>query len=400
MSTAPVMPTYNRLDVAFVRGEGPYLFDAEGRRYLDALSGIAVCGLGHAHPAVAEAVADQAARLVHTSNLYDIPLQRALADRLVELTEMSNVFFCNSGTEANEAAIKVARRHGHERGIDRPVVVAAHGAFHGRTMGALSATGSARAHQGFEPMLTGFEHVPYGDLTAFEAVLDARDDVAAVMVEPIQGENGVVLPPPGFLSGLRRLTEQRDVLLMIDEVQTGMGRTGTMFAHQADGIVPDVMTLAKALGNGVPIGAMVAHGPAAALLMPGQHGSTFGGNPLAARAALAVIDVLEKERLPEHAGRMGAMLRDGLAEQLAGVAGVVDVRGRGLMVGVELDRPCGDLVGRALSRDLLINVTAGNRVRLLPPLVVGEAEVARIIEVVADEVADFLADAEDRVVAS
>ena len=394
------MPTYNRLDVAFVRGEGPYLFDAEGRRYLDALSGIAVCGLGHAHPAVAEAVADQAARLVHTSNLYDIPLQRALADRLVELTEMSNVFFCNSGTEANEAAIKVARRHGHERGIDRPVVVAAHGAFHGRTMGALSATGSARAHQGFEPMLTGFEHVPYGDLTAFEAVLDARDDVAAVMVEPIQGENGVVLPPPGFLSGLRRLTEQRDVLLMIDEVQTGMGRTGTMFAHQADGIVPDVMTLAKALGNGVPIGAMVAHGPAAALLMPGQHGSTFGGNPLAARAALAVIDVLEKERLPEHAGRMGAMLRDGLAEQLAGVAGVVDVRGRGLMVGVELDRPCGDLVGRALSRDLLINVTAGNRVRLLPPLVVGEAEVARIIEVVADEVADFLADAEDRVVAS
>lgn len=400
MSTARVMPTYNRLDVAFVRGEGAHLFDTEGRRYLDALSGIAVCGLGHAHPAVAEAVADQAARLVHTSNLYDIPLQRALAERLVELTGMSNVFFCNSGTEANEAAIKVARRHGHERGIDRPVVVAAQGAFHGRTMGALSATGSARAHQGFEPMLMGFEHVPFGDLAAFEAVLDARDDVAAVMVEPIQGENGVVLPPPGFLPGLRRLTEQRDVLLMIDEVQTGMGRTGSMFAHQADGIVPDVMMLAKALGNGVPIGAMVAHGPAAALLRPGQHGSTFGGNPLAARAALAVIDVLEKERLPEHAGRMGAWLRDGLAAQLAGVAGVVEVRGRGLMVGVELDRPCAELVGRALSQNVLINVTAGNRVRLLPPLVVGEAEIDRIIDVVAGEIADFLANAEGRTAAS
>ena len=276
MSKAPVMPTYNRLDVAFVRGEGPYLFDAEGRRYLDALSGIAVCGLGHAHPAVAEAVGDQASQLVHTSNLYDIPLQQALAERLVELSGMTNVFFCNSGTEANEAAIKVARRHGHDKGIDRPLVVASHGAFHGRTMGALSATGSARAHHGFEPLLPGFEHVPYGDLAAFEAVLETRDDVAAVMIEPIQGENGVVLPPPGFLAGLRRLTEQHGVLLMIDEVQTGMGRTGKMFAHQADAIVPDVMTLAKALGNGVPIGALLAHGPAAELLMPGQHGSTFG----------------------------------------------------------------------------------------------------------------------------
>jgi len=385
------MQTYNRLDVAFERGEGPYLYDTSGRRYLDALAGIAVCGLGHAHPAVAEAVADQAARLIHTSNLYDIPLQRTLAAKLVALSGMTSVFFCNSGTEAAEAAIKLARRHGHERGIDAPVVVAAKGAFHGRTMGALSATGSERAHAGFEPLLPGFVHVPYGDLAALTSVLEARDDVAAVMFEPVQGENGVVLPPEGFLGDVRRLTEAHDVLMVVDEVQTGMGRTGAWFAHQHDGIVPDVMTLAKALGNGVPIGAMLAHGDAAALLAPGQHGSTFGGNPLAARAALAVIETLEREDLVAHAAAMGERLKRGLSARLAEVPGVVEVRGRGLMVGVELDRPCGEIVRMALAEGVLVNVTAGNRVRLLPPLVVREADVGRIVDVVADVVERFVA---------
>jgi len=385
------MQTYNRLDVAFERGEGPYLYDTSGRRYLDALAGIAVCGLGHAHPAVAEAVADQAARLIHTSNLYDIPLQRTLAAKLVALSGMTSVFFCNSGTEAAEAAIKLARRHGHERGIDAPVVVAAKGAFHGRTMGALSATGSERAHAGFEPLLPGFVHVPYGDLAALTSVLEARDDVAAVMFEPVQGENGVVLPPEGFLGDVRRLTEAHDVLMVVDEVQTGMGRTGAWFAHQHDGIVPDVMTLAKALGNGVPIGAMLAHGDAAALLAPGQHGSTFGGNPLAARAALAVIETLEREDLVAHAAAMGERLKRGLSARLAEVPGVVEVRGRGLMVGVELDRPCGEIVRMALAEGVLVNVTAGNRVRLLPPLVVREADVERIVDVVADVVERFVA---------
>lgn len=385
------MQTYNRLEVAFERGEGPYLYDTSGRRYLDALAGIAVCGLGHAHPAVAEAVADQAARLIHTSNLYDIPLQRTLAAKLVALSGMTSVFFCNSGTEAAEAAIKLARRHGHERGIDAPVVVAAKGAFHGRTMGALSATGSERAHAGFEPLLPGFVHVPYGDLAALTSVLEARDDVAAVMLEPVQGENGVVLPPEDFLGDVRRLTEAHDVLMVVDEVQTGMGRTGAWFAHQHDGIVPDVMTLAKALGNGVPIGAMLAHGDAAALLAPGQHGSTFGGNPLAARAALAVIETLEREDLVAHAAAMGERLKRGLSARLAEVPGVVEVRGRGLMIGVELDRPCGEIVRMALAEGVLVNVTAGNRVRLLPPLIVREADVDRIVDVVADAVERFVA---------
>lgn len=388
MTENALMPTYNRFPVDFVRGEGAVLVSAEGRRYLDALSGIAVCGLGHAHPEIAAAVADQAKTLIHTSNLYGVPLQSALAARLASAAGMSNVFFCNSGTEANEAAIKIARRYAHQRRVQNPVILAFDGAFHGRTMGALSATGSARAHAGFDPLLPGFEHVPFGDMRAVKKRI-ARGDVVAVMVEPIQGENGVVVPRPGFLAALRALTARHEILLVADEVQTGVGRTGKLFACAHEDVVPDVLTIAKALGNGVPIGACLAHNAAAEVLAPGQHGSTFGGNPLAARAGLTVLDVIEREGILENAARMGERLQTGLAARLADCALVTAVRGRGLMVGVALDRPCAELAARALERGLLINVAAGQVIRLLPPLIVNAAQVDEIVSTVADLVEAF-----------
>lgn len=391
MTANAVMPTYNRYPVDFVRGEGAWLYAADGRRYLDALSGIAVCGLGHAHAGVADAVADQVRLLIHTSNLYGIPLQRALGQRLTAASGMTNIFFCNSGTEANEAAIKIARRHAHERGIAAPVILAFEGAFHGRTMGALSATGSARAHAGFDPLLPGFEHVPYGDMRAVKRRLQ-RGDVVAIMVEPIQGENGVVVPRTGFLSALRAVTRRFDALLMVDEVQTGMGRTGKMFAFQHEGITPDVLTLAKALANGVPIGACLAHNRAAELLGPGQHGSTFGGNPLACRAGIAVLDALETAQSLSNAERMGNRLREGLSRRLANSPVVVEVRGRGLMVGVAIDRPCARLAADALERGLLINVTAGQVIRLLPPLIVNEQQIDEIVDTVSSVVETFAAE--------
>lgn len=384
------MSSYQRLPVAFVRGEGVWLWDTEGRRYLDAVGGIAVCALGHAHPVVAEAVAEQAAVLVHTSNLFRIPLQERLAERLVALSGMDQAFFCNSGAEANEAAIKIARLLGHERGLETPAIVVMEGAFHGRTLATLTATGDRKVQAGFEPLVQGFVRVPYGDLEALRAVGANRREIVAVLCEPIQGEGGVVMPPPGYLAGLREVCDRHGWLLMLDEVQTGMCRTGRWFAFQHEGVTPDVMTLAKSLGNGVPIGACLARGAAAGLIRPGKHASTFGGNPLACRAALAVLDLLEQGRLAERAAELGEALLERLRRALGDVPGVVEIRGRGLIIGVMLDRPCGELVERALGLGLLINVTAERVVRLLPPLILSDAEAADLVERLGNVIREFL----------
>lgn len=382
-----LMPTYQRLPVAFVRGSGAYLWDESGRRYLDALSGVAVCSLGHAHPALAAAIAEQASTLLHTSNIYRISLQEELGARLTRLAGMEKAFFCNSGAEANEAAIKLARLHGHARGIGEPQIIVMQNSFHGRTMATLSATGNAKMQQGFEPLLQGFLRVPYGDLDAIAALADVRRDIAAVLVEPIQGEGGVNIAPAGYLAGIRALCDRHDWLLMLDEVQTGMCRTGRWFACRHDGVTPDVMALAKALGNGMPIGASLAAGKAATLLSPGKHGSTFGGNPLACRAALTVIEVMDRERLDERAGATGEQLLARLREELRAIPAVREVRGRGLMIGIEMDRPCAELVEQSLAAGLLINVTAGNVVRLLPPLIYGAAEIESLVTTLASVIA-------------
>ncbi|WP_019626517.1 acetylornithine transaminase [Thioalkalivibrio sp. ALJT] len=382
--------TYNRLPVAFERGEGAWLWDTDGKRYLDALSGIAVCGLGHAHPKVAQAVCDQAGTLVHTSNLYRIPLQEQLARRLCALSGMDRAFFCNSGAEANEAAIKLARLHGRARGVAAPKVVVMEGSFHGRTMATLSATGNAKIQAGFEPLVSGFVHVPHGDADAVEA-LATDPDVVAILVEPVTGEGGVHVPPPGYLRRLRELCDRTGWLLMLDEIQAGIGRTGHWFAFQHEAITPDVISLAKGLGNGIPIGANLVAGAARDLFTPGTHGTTFGGNPLVCRAALAVLDVMQDEALCEQAARQGELLRNRLRDRLADHAGVVAVRGRGLMIGVELDRPAGALVLAALERGLILNVTAERVIRLLPPLIIDDAQVEQIATTVADLVEDFLA---------
>jgi acetylornithine/N-succinyldiaminopimelate aminotransferase len=383
------MHTYARLPVAFERGEGPWLWDAQGRRYLDAVSGVAVCSLGHAHPAVTGAICEQAGRLVHTSNIYGIPYQQELGDKLTARAGMDKAFFCNSGAEANEAAIKLARLYGHRRGVEMPAIVVMDGSFHGRTLATLSATGSRKVRAGFEPLVRGFNRVPFNDLDAVRNVAQNSHDVVAVLVEPVQGEGGVVIPDPGYLQGLRRICDEQGWMLMLDEIQTGMCRTGRWFACQHENVVPDVLTVAKALGNGFPVGACLARGEAAELFQPGGHGSTFGGNPLACRTALAVMEVMASEQLAEKAAVMGARLLEGLQGRLQGHAHVRDVRGKGLMVGVELDRPCRELVSRALEEGLLINVTADNVIRLLPPLVVGEAEVDEIVDTVCALVGGF-----------
>ena len=362
------MANYGRLDVAFTHGRGPYLYDAAGREYLDALSGIAVCGLGHAHPVVARAIAAQAARLVHTSNLYRITTQEHLAEALVRLSGLERVFFCNSGAEASEAAIKIARKFGHERGVARPAVIVMDGSFHGRTLATLSATGNPKVHAGFEPLVEGFVRVPFDDVDAVGAAA-VRAEVVAVLVEPVQGEGGIVVPQSRYLAALRRICDERGLLLMIDAVQTGMGRTGHWFGYEADACEPDVVTLAKALGNGVPIGACLARGVAAEVFQPGTHGSTFGGNPLAAAAALAVIDVIEREGLVARAADLGQRMLQGFRARLDGHPAISAIRGQGLMFGIALDRPCGELVTAALAAGLLINVTAERVVRLLPPLI-------------------------------
>lgn len=385
-----LMNTYGRLPVAFARGEGVWVWDTEGRKYLDALSGIAVTGLGHAHPRVVGAIAEQAGRMIHSSNLYRIPEQEHLADKLTAVSGMDRVFLCNSGCEANEAAIKLARLHGHQKGIEQPVIIVMEKAFHGRTIATLSATGSRKVQAGFEPLLTGFSRVPYGDREAIEHVAANNRSVVAVLVEPIQGEGGVNVPDDAYLGFLREACDRHGWLLMFDEVQTGMGRTGKWFAFQHTGITPDVMTLAKGLGNGVPIGACLARGAAADVFSPGKHGSTFGGNPLCCAASLATLEAIEAEGLMENASRVGGLIRAELSQRLAGEPGVKQIRGKGLMIGIELDRPCGDLVKRGLEAGLLINVTADTVVRLLPPLILRNGEAQLLVERLAELIRSFL----------
>lgn len=382
------MSSYQQLPVAFERGSGVWLTDQNGQQYLDALSGIGVCVLGHAHPEIEKAIADQAGKLLHTSNLYHIPLQEALAERLTSLAGMEKVFFANSGAEANEVAIKIARLFGHQQGIDHPVIITATGSFHGRTMATLSATGNSKVQQGFEPLVEKFVHVPYNDTEVLSRLTDAN--IVAVMLEPIQGEGGVVIPDEGYLKTVRDICDQNNWLLILDEIQTGMCRTGEWFAFQHEKITPDVMTLAKALGNGVPIGACLAKGTAADLIRPGSHGSTFGGNPLASRAALAVIDVLSKQKLHMKAAKLGAEMLARFKSELSEIEGVVSVRGKGLMLAIELDRECAQLVKMALQEHLLINVASENVIRILPPLIIDDDTAQQVVEKVVRIVKVFL----------
>ncbi|NCF27871.1 MAG: acetylornithine transaminase [Gammaproteobacteria bacterium] len=391
--TTPIMPTYARLPVHFSHGDGAWLFDDGGERYLDALSGIAVCGLGHAHPAVTRAVAEQAGRLVHTSNLYGVANQERLAEMLVELTGMDSVFFGNSGAEANEAAIKIARATGHARGIGMPRIAVANGSFHGRTLATLSATGNPKVHAGFAPLVQGFVRFPYDDVDALEEIAGGDSDVVAVLVEPVLGEGGVVVPRDDYLARMRALCDRHQWLLMLDEIQTGMGRTGRWFAYQHTAVLPDVVTLAKALGNGVPIGACLARGQAAEALKPGSHGSTFGGNPLACAAALAVLETMRDEELVERAREKGERLRGQLEQALRGLNCVREVRGHGLMIGIELDRACTELVARALDKRLLINVTTDRVIRLLPPLVIDDEQIDIIVNTLRDLISEWNAGA-------
>ncbi|AUL99825.1 aspartate aminotransferase family protein [Rhodocyclaceae bacterium] len=386
-----LMNTYARQSVAFTHGQGAWIYDEAGKRYLDALAGIAVSTLGHAHPRLVEAIADQAAKVLHTSNLYRIPLQERLADRLAALAGMDEVFLCNSGCEANEAAIKLARFYGHRKGIETPTIIVMENAFHGRTLATLSATGNRKTQAGFEPLVSGFVRVPYKDIDAIRAVGEHNHSIVAVMLEMIQGEGGINVADDQFQRELRRVCDENGWLLICDEVQCGIGRTGRWFGWQHAGVRPDVMTLAKGLGSGVPIGACVTAGRAAGLFGPGNHGSTFGGNPLACRAALTTLEVIESDGLMANAAQLGEAIRAGLREALAGVGGVVDIRGRGLMIGVELDRPCGGLVASALEAGLLINVTAERVVRLLPPLILNASEALTLVETLAPLIREFLA---------
>lgn len=382
MSEQPVshlMQTYARLPVAFERGNGSWLIDTNGKRYLDALCGIAVAGLGHAHPRVTAAIAEQAGRVLHTSNLYEIPNQSRLADRLCAVSGMDRVFFGNSGAEANEAAIKIARLHGHARGIKRPTVVVTDESFHGRTLATLTATGNRKVQAGFDPLMPGFVRAPFNDIAAIERIAENEDEIVAILVEPIQGESGINIPADDYLRRLRAICDANQWLLMLDEVQTGNGRTGTFFAYQQSGVMPDVVTTAKGLGNGVPIGACLARGAAAQLMQPGNHGSTFGGNPLVCAAAIAVIDTIEDEDLCRRAIELGNRILTGLRNGLRGNNSIREVRGKGLMLAVEFTSDCSHLVRAALETGLLINVTHGNVVRLLPPLTMQDDEADELV---------------------
>ena len=391
MTTKHLMNTYARLPVAFVRGHGVWVWDESGKRYLDGLAGIAVNTLGHAHPKFVKAIADQAARLVHVSNLYRITEQERLADKLAAISGMDNAFFCNSGCEANEAAIKIARLFGHGKSIDSPAIIVMEHAFHGRTLATLSATGSRKVQAGFEPLVAGFVRVPFNDLESIRQVAEHNRNIVAVLVEPIQGEGGINVGPTEYLRGLREICDRQGWLLMLDEVQCGLGRTGKWFVYQHAGVFPDVLTFAKGLAAGVPIGTCLARGAAAGVFKPGNHGSTFGGNPLACVCALATLEAIEQERLMENAERIGTLVRGELGQALRDCKGIVDIRGQGLMIGMELDRPCGDLVKLALEAGLLINVTADFVIRLLPALVMNEAEARTLVAMLAPLVREFLA---------
>ncbi len=385
-----LMNTYARQAVAFTHGEGAWLFDSNGKRYLDALSGIAVNTLGHAHPEFTAALSTQIGKLIHVSNVYQIPEQERIADKLCELSGMQEVFLCNSGCEANEAAIKLARLYGHSKGIDTPNIIVMEKSFHGRTLATLSATGNRKVQAGFEPLVKGFVRVPYDDLTAVEQVAANNPDVVAILVEPIQGEGGIRTPDATYLQGLRKICDTNGWLLMLDEVQSGIGRTGKWFAHQHTGITPDVMTLAKGLGSGVPVGACLTAGNATGTFKPGNHGSTFGGNPLACTAALTTLSIMEKQNLLDHAATLGAWIKQQFQERLGGLKGVVTVRGMGMMIGIELDKPCGELVGKALDSGLLINVTADSVVRLLPSLIYTQAEAQQLVDMLCPLIESFL----------
>ncbi|MEM7078441.1 MAG: aspartate aminotransferase family protein [Pseudomonadota bacterium] len=378
------MNTYGRLPVAFVKGDGAYLEDDQGRRYLDALTGLAVVGLGHANPNVAQALATQANSLTHTSNLYEIPLQSQLADRLCALSGMEKVFFANSGAEANEAAIKLARLKGNKQGLKNPSVLVVDESFHGRTMATLTATGNRKVHAGFEPLLSGFARAPYNDVAAVKQIAENNPDIVALLVEPVLGEGGVKIPAPGYLDALRQICDDHDWLMMLDEVQTGNARTGKYFAYQHSNILPDVVTTAKGLGNGMPIGACLARGEAAELFVPGNHGSTFGGNPLACAAAHAVLDQIEADDLCTRASQLGSRIVDGLRTALAGNNRIKEVRGLGLMIAVELHEDAPDLVSAGLNAGILINVTQGNIVRMLPPLILSDAQADELVDTVAN----------------
>lgn len=385
-----LMNTYARLPVTFVKGEGVWLWDDQGERYLDALSGVAVCGLGHCHPRLTQAICEQAGKLIHTSNLFHIEKQERLADRLTELSGMDNAFFCNSGAEANEAAIKLARLHGHNRGISLPTIIVMERSFHGRTMATLTASGNRKVQAGFEPLLSGFVRVPYNNMEAIAQVAANNKDVVAVLVEPFQGEGGVNIPEVHYLQELRHLCNQNDWLLMLDEVQSGIGRSGKWFAFQHSQIMPDVVTLAKGLGGGVAIGACLAKGIAAEVFKPGNHASTFGGNPLACAAAIETLNVIADEGLLDHATELGDFMRERLRNQLANVAGVVQVRGQGLIVGVELSVPCAELVKKALEKKLLINVTSDKVIRLLPAFVMQRDEAEQVVNITCSLIEEFL----------
>ncbi len=388
-----LMNTYSRLPVAFTQGRGAWLTDEQGREYLDALAGIAVNGLGHAHPRLVAALAEQVGRLIHTSNIYQVREQEQLADRLCALSGLQEVFFGNSGSEANEGALKLVRLYGHQHGEPEAQTLVMERAWHGRTLATLAATGSEKARKGFDPLPSGFIRIPYNDITAAERAAAADPRVRAVWIEVLQGEGGIQVADLDYVRALRRLCDERGLLLMIDEVQSGIGRTGKWFAHQWAGITPDVMTLAKGLGSGVPIGALLAGGRAAGVFGPGQHGTTFGGGPLAMRAGLETLAIVESEGLMENAFEQGERVRAGLRRELTGVAGVVEVRGMGLMIGVQLDRPCGDLVKHALAAGLLINVTNDTVIRLLPPLILTAAEADQIVGRLAPVIRSFLAPA-------
>jgi acetylornithine aminotransferase len=384
------MNNYSRLPIAFTHGQGSHLFDEQNKRYLDALAGIAVNTLGHNHPRLVKALSDQVARLIHTSNVYQVREQEKLSDRLAALSGMDEVFFCNSGCEANEAAIKLARLYGHRKGIESPAIVVMEQAFHGRTLATLSATGNRKVQAGFEPLVAGFVRVPFDDLAAIETVAIHNTNVVAVLFEPIQGEGGINIAHQDYLRSLRRICDDKGWLFMVDEVQCGIGRTGKWFGHQHAGIKPDVMTLAKGLGSGVPIGACLAAGAASEVFGPGNHGSTFGGNPLACVAALTTLDVIEQDGLMPHATRVGELIRSGLRAKLSDIEGVKEIRGDGLMIGIELDRPCGELVTRALAAGLLINVTAERVIRLLPPLIFSDDDATQLVTILAGLVREFL----------
>lgn len=370
-----IMPTYARLPVTFSHGQGVWLWDQNDERYLDVLAGIAVSNLGHAHPAVHKAICTQSEKLIHTSNIYHIDKQKKLADKLCKMSGMDAVFFSNSGAEANEAAIKIARLYGHQKGIAQPQIIVMENSFHGRTMATLSATGNPKVHAGFTPLVEGFIRVPFNDTDAVQQVLQAHSSIVAILVEPVQGEGGVHVPAPDYLNQLRSLCNEHQLLLMLDEIQTGIGRTGKFLAYQHNAILPDVCTLAKALGNGVPIGACLASGPAATVMTAGKHGSTFGGNPLACSAALAVLETCETEHIISKAANLGGYFFQQLQSQLNDIPTVVHIRHLGLMLGIELNKPCTELVSTALQQNLLINVTAEKTIRLLPPLIISQDEI-------------------------